>query len=142
MIHRTQPGGQKAPSQSTSSAKLLPGSAAAFENLTETIFVFSSLVPARTSIRQVMAFAIIAQKNAMGSAVSLTDVREIAGEALGQSIERTIQQFFAPTVRDPDALGWLEQEEDPYDRRKKYLKLTDKGVEVVNAITTALSQKH
>src|SRR5689334_4086022 len=99
----TQEKPPRSKSQGDSSA-LLPGSASAFEHLAAAIHVLSEAVPARMSVRQVLAFAIIAHANTMGRHITLSEVREIAGDALGQSIERTIQAFFNPTKREPDAL--------------------------------------
>lgn len=124
------------------SLKLLPGSAAAFGHLAAAVQVVAEAAPARMSIRQVLAFTIVAYANAMGRRITLSEVRELAGDALGQGIERSIAGFFAPTKREPDALGWLEQEPDEDDRRKKYLVLTERGRYVVNEITRALTSVH
>lgn len=121
------------------SEPLLPGSAVAFERFAEALNILSLAVPPRVSVRQLLAFAIVANANAMGRSITLSEVREIAGDAIGQSIDRTIQQFFPPTRQDPDGLGWIEQELDLDDRRKKYLKLTAMGRYVVNEMTRALA---
>lgn len=120
------------------SDKLLSTSADAFEHLAAVMQIIAEAVPARCSTRQVLAFCIIVYANAKGQSVTLSQVRETAGEGLGQSIEKTIQMFFAPSKQHPDALGWLEQEVDEDDRRKKYLKLTARGRHVANEITRAL----
>ncbi len=63
---------------------------------------------------------------------------DVDGKAiLGRSIERTFGLFMEPTKQNPDGLGWVTQEMDPEDRRKKYPKLTDKGREAVTKITEA-----
>ncbi|MFN3582759.1 hypothetical protein [Phenylobacterium sp.] len=121
------------------SDKLLSTSADAFEHLAAVMQIIAEAVPARCSTRQVLAFCIIVYANAKGQSVTLSQVRETAGEGLGQSIEKTIQMFFAPSKQQPDALGWLEQEVDEDDRRKKYLKLTARGRHVANEITRALA---
>jgi hypothetical protein len=123
----------------STSSPLQSSSALAFEHLAGALQILAEAVPARMSVRQVLAFTIIAYANAMGRSITLTEVREIAGEGLGQSIERTIQGFLAPTKREPDALGWLEQVPDEDDRRKKYLVLTERGRFIVNEMTKALA---
>lgn len=133
---------EKRPSRSRTleaSPPLVHGSAAAFENLAAALQILSEACPPRMSVRQVLAFAIIAYGNAMGKKLSLADVREAAGEGLGQSIEKTIWAFFEPSPKEPDGLGWLEQEADPDDARRKYLILTDKGRYIVNEMTRALA---
>ncbi|MCG9916908.1 MAG: hypothetical protein MH112_11215 [Phenylobacterium sp.] len=118
---------------------LLPGSAHAFERLAAAIQILSEMVPPRLSARQLLAFSIIAYANAMGRRITLAEVREIAGDGLGVSIERTINSFFEPTRREPDGLGWLEQVPDEDDRRRKFLVLTAEGRRAVNEITAAFT---
>ena len=120
------------------SEPLLPGSADAFKRFSAALRILSMAVPPRVSVRQLLAFAIVANANSMGRSITLSEVREIAGDAIGQSIERTIQQFFPPTRQDPDGLGWIEQELDLDDRRKKYLKLTAMGRYVANEMTKVI----
>jgi DNA-binding MarR family transcriptional regulator len=42
-------------------------------------------------------------------------------------MNKAYQMFLPPSVKDPEALGWLVQEPDLYDGRKKYLVLNDEG---------------
>ncbi len=128
------------PKRRAISPDLLPGSARAFERLTGAMQIVAELVPPRLSARQLLAFSIIAHANAMGRRISLAEVREIAGDGLGVSIERTINSFFEPTRREPDGLGWLEQVPDEDDRRRKFLVLTTEGRLAVNEITAALGR--
>lgn len=120
------------------SPSLNPRSADAFEHLAGAVNLLALAAPHRLSLKQMLAFTIIAQANAMGRSITITEVREIAGETLGQGIERQIGTFFEPCKQEPDAVGWLRQEIDEDDRRRKYLKLTDKGLRLVNEMTKAL----
>lgn len=113
-------------------------SASACEHLATAFTILSEATPDRMSIRQMLAFLMIGYANAKGQSIALTQVRELAGEALGQSIERTIQVFFPPTKNMPSALNWVYQEVDEDDRRKKYLKLTAQGRWIINQVTQAM----
>lgn len=133
----------KPPRKPTSPALAL--SATGLSNMSNALQVLAAELPGRTSVRQAMAFVTVAYLNAMNSSVTLTELREIVGAdaegapLLGQSIDRIFNTFLMPTKRDPDALGWCYQEEDPDDRRKKYLRLTDAGKDAARRITEALA---
>lgn len=130
------------PSRATSA---LPANAARdLGRLSRALQALAAELPGRTSVRQAMAFVTIAQLDAMGHSVTLTDLRETLGEdlegapLLGQSVERILNTFLEPTKRDPDGLGWVYQENDEDDRRRKYLKLTDEGRGAAKRIMEAL----
>lgn len=139
MVATKDKAGARSSTDQGASDGLLSTSADAFEHLAAVMQIIAEAVPARCSARQVLAFCIIVYANAKGQSVTLSQVREVAGEGLGQSIEKTIQMFFSPSKNQPDALGWLEQEVDEDDRRKKYLKLTARGRHVANEIARALA---
>jgi hypothetical protein len=58
-------------------------------------------------------------------------------EARG-SIRNSYRQLMEPSRVFPNALGWLEAEENPMDAREKVLKLTDKGKRVIEGVLLAL----
>ena len=93
-------------------------------------------LPARTSARQLAAFLLIAQMNALGHSITLSDLYELAGfkedgePVLGPTMDRTIEPFLMPIKKRPDSLGWIMQEPDEDDLRRKYLRLTEKGKQV------------
>lgn len=96
----------------------------------------------RTSVKQLFAFLAVARAEAMGETILLSDIRAIEDPATGKSIvDQTIQQTFAvmmePSDREPKALGWVRQDIDPDDKRRKPLRLTDKGHEVAKAMLGA-----
>lgn len=97
----------------------------------------------RTTVRQLFAFLAIAKAEAAGDSILLTDIQLIKDPAtgqsiVGQSIRQTIAMLLAPSEREPRGLGWVAQETDPKDRRRKFLRLTQKGhavaVEMLGAI--------
>jgi len=102
-------------------------------------------LPARTSVRQAMAFVTVAMLDAGHRSITLSELREVAGEdlagnpLLSLSVDRIFNTFLAPTKRDPDALDWLYQDLDPDDRRKKYLRLTPKGHEAAKRLVEAIN---
>lgn len=115
------------------------------ERLSMALAVLARELPARTTIRQTLAFVLVALHDAMGRSVTLKDLQHIAGSTadgrpvIGQTIERTLDTFREPTNRAPDALNWVTDEVDPDDRRLKYFHLTPEGTEQVREIIAALA---
>lgn len=103
--------------------KSLAGFDAALHRLNE-------LTPARMTGRQIQTFLKIAVAHARGQDVTMTEIREAAGEVIGHHMNRSYQLFLPVSVRNPDGLGWISQSEDPLDGRRKYLRLTAAGEEV------------
>lgn len=91
----------------------------------------------KLTARQALFFLAAAYLDLQGRSASTTIIREIYG-TLGRSIEKSKDQLLSKTKQNPDALEWLEQEQDEDDRRIRYLKLTPKGREIVDAISVAL----
>ncbi|MGZ9157619.1 MAG: hypothetical protein ACXW36_02000 [Nitrospira sp.] len=122
----------------------LEGYHAVLAGWTNAVRVISEQVPPRTTVRQILAFAYVAQAHAAGRRVTVTDMRMLAGEAgegtgaIGVSIARTYQVFLPPTKKEPDALGWMTQEADEDDRRKRYLVLTILGAQMAGRVLEAL----
>lgn len=125
---------------SKSSPARLTAFAGDFEHLAAALFALAERAPARLTLRQSLAFSIICYSNAMGRVITMKDLRELTDGVIGQSIEKSIQQFFTPSRDYPDGLGWLEQEADPDDRRKKYLRLTPQGSDCAKAIIESLKE--
>ncbi|WOB78465.1 hypothetical protein [Brevundimonas nasdae] len=92
----------------------------------------------RTSGRQLLAFLAVAQAEADGKSITLSDIRDMEGSRgqiiIGQSIAQTFAMLLDPSDREPRGLGWVRQEVDPSDNRRKYLKLTDKGRALLESI--------
>ncbi|MGZ8408491.1 MAG: hypothetical protein ACXWVS_00985 [Hyphomicrobium sp.] len=102
----------------------------------------ASVVPqmeSRTTVRQLFAFLAVARAEATGNTILLNDIRLIEDPATGQSIVgQSIRQTFAMLLvaseREPRGLGWVTQETDPDDKRRKFLKLTEEGCAVAAAM--------
>lgn len=104
------------------------------ENLLRTLSVET---PTRTTIRQLYTFASIAKFNAEGKLVTLTEVKQRAGDHLGEPVlgphvNRSYQIFLSPEeARDTEALGWISRQTNPNDRRESFIMLTPKGREII-----------
>lgn len=115
--------------------------------LSNALRAIASEVPGRGSVRQAMAFIIVAHANAMGSAITLTDLKEMAGDdatgvaLMGPATARTLDTFLEPTKREPDALGWIAQVPDEDDRRRKFLVLTEVGTAVAQRFAAAFARE-
>ena len=102
-------------------------------------------IPARTSLRQVYAFALIVEANSLGKSIIVSDLKEIAGAdktgepIFGQSIGRSYQLLMEPTKRDPDGLGWIKLETDEDDQRRKIVRLTQKGEAIANQLRRTIA---
>ena len=118
--------------------------AGTFMALAKALQFVSAKIPARTSLRQFYAFALIVEANSLGKSIIISDLKEIAGAddtgepIFGQSIGRSYQLLMEPTKRDPDGLGWIWLETDEDDQRRKIVRLTDKGEAIANHILRTL----
>lgn len=90
--------------------------------------------PARTTIRQALAFVMIGEADTNNRPHTLSSLRSSGGrdvydkEVFLTSIGRSYQLFLTPELSDDEmALGWVEQENDPDDKRVKKLRLTAEG---------------
>ena len=125
--------------QSKSPSTLPAGSARTLEDLGATLAAVAALAHDRVTVKQSLFFITVAHANAMGQSITLRDVVEQfdGSGSLGRAIRKSYAIFLAPGTSYPDALDWLYQEEVPDDRRYRYLRLTDKGREVVSGIVEA-----
>jgi len=115
-------------------------SAQDLESLGRALAVIAAGGHDRVTVKQSLFFMTVAHQHAMGHSVTLTDIlTKFEGTgALGGAVRKSYNVFFEPTPRFPDALGWIKQEEDPDDRRFKFLKLTERGEEVASDIVEAM----
>ena len=118
-------------------SKLPPATAEDFERLASVLTVLAELAHERMTVRQALFFTSAAYLEAMGQTSSVPIIRD-AVPVLKRAGEKIKETLLASTDRYPDALGWLEQETDPNDRRMRYLKLSGEGREIALALTDAL----
>lgn len=128
----------------TAPSRLKEG-AGEFMAFAKALQIIATEIPARTSLRQVYAFALIVEANSLGKSIIVSDLKEIAGAdntgepIFGQSIGRSYQLLMEPTKRDPDGLGWIKLETDEDDQRRKIVRLTNKGEAIANHIRRTLT---
>jgi hypothetical protein len=125
------------PHASPQPSKLPATSAEDFERLASVLTVLAELAHERMTVRQALFFTSAAYLEAMGQTSSVPIIRD-AVPVLKRAGEKIKETLLASTDRYPDALGWLEQETDPNDRRMRYLKLSGEGREIALALTDAL----
>ncbi len=115
-------------------------SAQDLESLGRALAVIAAGGHDRVTVKQSLFFMSVAYAHAMNHSVTLTDILSAyeGTGALGGAVRKSYNVFFEKNARFPDALGWIKQEEDPDDRRFKFLKLTERGEEVAADIVEAM----
>lgn len=115
----------------------------AFAAFERAMRILSDAMPARASLRQGLAFAFVAYVNALGRNVTMTDLRDSfsqldnGAETVGQSLAKSFSLFIDEA--DSGGLGWVAQEVDRTDKRKKYLRLTATGADVANTFISHIN---
>jgi hypothetical protein len=119
-------------------------SAGDFERLSTILHTIVREIPNRTTTRQVAAFFSLCFLESMGKTITLTELSELAGNdekgvpVYGTAYDRVLEPFRMPDKKSPDRTGWVTHQEDEDDRRRKILKLTQKGREVAMDIVEHL----
>jgi hypothetical protein len=96
------------------------------------VLIRSSKGQERLTLRQALFFLAVASARQKGHSVDLNHVRE--RHPIGRSIEKSKNTLLEATPQNPDALGWLRQEEDPTDRRTRWFVVTDTGEAVLRTL--------
>lgn len=91
----------------------------------DAIGVLVDVLPARTSLRQAYAFAVVAHAIDAGKRVQVRDLKEWTG---CNAIANTFDIF----LEIDGGLGWINQTNDTKDRRRKFLGLTPAGKDILN----------
>lgn len=118
--------------------------AQAFAAFERAMRILSDAMPARASLRQGLAFAFVAYVNALGRNVTMTDLRDSfsqldnGAETVGQSLAKSFSLFI--DEESSGGLGWITQEVDRSDKRKKYLRLTATGADVANTFVSYINK--
>lgn len=95
--------------------------------------------PVRLSVAQLAIFALAALGDRMGQPVTLTQLRETLEGSPGSAIHTTYSIFFEQHKGQPQ-LGWLWQERCEEDLRVKFLRLTQRGAEVLDEVLLHLGK--
>jgi len=92
----------------------------------------------RLTINQAAFFAIAAAADLRGVPMTLSQIMEQGEGIVTKSLKTTYKVLLEPTPSYKNiGLGWITREPDPEDERKKYLRLTKKGRNVVKAMLVA-----
>ena len=91
----------------------------------------------RMTIQQALFFLAAAHQAVIRQPATVSRIRD-EYEPLGRSVEKSSLQFLEPGRVAPSALGWLEQQHDPNDKRVRYLTLTAAGKQVVAELVAAM----
>lgn len=96
----------------------------------------------RLTINQAAFFLLVAAADARGAPLTLQEILDTTDGIIGRSIQNSYKVLLEPYGWKPKdyALGWITREADPRDERRKYLRLTQKGREVAEALMLATGQ--
>lgn len=86
--------------------------------------------PKRATLSQLTFFLYAAAAELEGQAASFKEIQEELGET-GNSLMTTYKIWLEPNRQFPEAVNWLCQEPDQHDKRRKYLRLTERGAQVI-----------
>lgn len=109
--------------------------------LSAALLKMAELGPDRLSISQGALFLFVGLADLSGKPATFSDLREDLGPALLKSLHTTYRVFLTDDEREPDrstSLGWIYRQTDPADNRRKYLRLTPRGCEVLQAVLSAM----
>lgn len=98
--------------------------------------------PERMTMAQGVFFLYAGMRDLLGAPATFTELKETVGETVNRSLHTTYKVLVDEGrnrngKREP-GLGWLTRETDPADNRKKYLRLTAKGRNVLTTVMAAL----
>lgn len=96
----------------------------------------------RLTINQAAFFMLAAASDLRGVPLTLTEIMEKGEGVLTKSLKTTYKVLLPPTHGyQTSSVGWLDREPDPDDERRKYLRLTDKGRQVIEAALLAAGRR-
>ncbi|MEM8575909.1 MAG: hypothetical protein AAGF48_14945 [Pseudomonadota bacterium] len=104
----------------------------------------ATMAPDRMTLGQLSFFLYAGMADIGGSPKTFTEIKEIAGERINKSMHSTYKIFLDGSRRsdakNTPGIGWLYTETDPTDNRRKLLKLTPKGQDVLNELLDATGE--
>jgi DNA-binding MarR family transcriptional regulator len=104
--------------------------AAELDSMTDALERLAGYGPNTLTLQQAIFFIAVARRDLRHQRVTMAQIRT-DHPALGRSIEKSKDILLEPTRSYPQAVSWLTQEHDPEDRRVRYLRLTQRGLEVL-----------
>lgn len=112
-------------------------------NFSTALIAAADLAPDRMTLSQLTFFLFAAMADIRGTPATFSDIRDAAGPRVRKSMHTTYKILLDGNRRsdrvDTPGVDWLRREEDPLDNRRKFLRLTPKGRNVVQAIVNASS---
>ena len=113
--------------------------------ISQTLLALAELAPERMTLAQASFFLLAASADVAGKPTTFTEVRDRAGPQLNRTLHNTYKVYMTEgRLRDGKrevGLGWLTSDKNPDDNRQKFLRLTERGREVLNDIIIAVSRK-
>lgn len=101
----------------------------------------AELAPDRLTLGQLAFFIYAGMADLSGHPATFTEIRDIAGERINKSLHTTYKVLLEGSRRSDRAntpgVGWLYREMDPTDNRRKLLRLTRTGDEILRALTAS-----
>ena len=105
----------------------------------------ANAVPERTTANQITFFLFAAFADIRGTPLTFNEIRELVGPTLGRSLHTTYRVFLDGNRTNgknrASGLLWLHALTDPHDNRRKYLHLTQTGLEVMHGLLEAITSK-
>ena len=92
----------------------------------------------RLTLTQVAFFMLAATSDAAGKPATRAEIIQTHEESFKGSIRNSYRQLMEPSRVYPNGLSWLTAEENPMDNREQILRLTDKGIAVIEGALLAL----
>lgn len=102
----------------------------------------ATLAPDRLTASQLTFFMLAGISDLAGAPTTFTEIKEVVGDPMSKSLHTTYKVFLSDEGRSStrqQALGWLMRETDRHDNRKKYLRLTKKGRDVMAQVITEIT---
>lgn len=98
----------------------------------------AELAPDRMSLGQLAFFLYAGMGDLADHPLTFTEIKQIAGERINKSLHTTYKVLLDGSRRsdraDTPGVGWLYTETDSTDNRRKLLRLTRKGAEIMAMI--------
>lgn len=95
-----------------------------------------TLVGGDITLSQVLILIEVGRANSAGHPIEMKELEGLLGVASSSTFSRHVGTLLEYRSEDVPGLGLLEQKENRKDRRKKQLVLTDKGIKVLNSLSS------